>query len=213
MWLVNTHDLIEDCLVSDAEYMLLWKLQIKWGDGMTNLKESKGFIMMNISMQFASKAWRQKLLFQGRLMKLPSLLNLWERDLLVDHSWVGLGMQVSTEEGRAANGEFAKHMWNHRHAQLRLTLLRPHARYSPLRGTSQAKLLEWFANSSSRETSQPRDRNHVSLVSCIDRKILYQWATWEAQNHRHKWQGLGQCRKFKVVSGWRVVERHSSKTL
>ena len=65
MWLLNTHDLIEDCLVSGTEYMHLWKSQVKWGNGITNLKESKGFIMMNISMQFASKAWRQKLLFQG----------------------------------------------------------------------------------------------------------------------------------------------------
>ena len=65
MWLLNTHDLIEDCLVSGTEYMHLWKSQVKWGNGITNLKESKGFIMMNISMQFASKAWGQKLLFQG----------------------------------------------------------------------------------------------------------------------------------------------------
>ena len=65
MWLLNTHDLIEDCLVSGTECMHLWKSQVKWGDGITNLKESKGFVMMNISMQFASKAWRQKLLFQG----------------------------------------------------------------------------------------------------------------------------------------------------
>ena len=26
-------------------------------------------------------------------------------------------------------------------------------------------------------------------------------------------KGLGQCRKFKAVSGWRVVERHSTETL
>ena len=27
----------------------------------------------------------------------------------------------------------------------------------------------------------PRDRTHVSCVSCIGRQILYHWATWEAQ--------------------------------
>ena len=29
-------------------------------------------------------------------------------------------------------------------------------------------------------SSQPRDRIHVSWVSCIGRWILYHWATWEA---------------------------------
>ena len=39
---------------------------------------------------------------------------------------------------------------------------------------------EWIAISSSRGSSQPRDRIHVSCVSCTGRRILYHWATREA---------------------------------
>ena len=39
-------------------------------------------------------------------------------------------------------------------------------------GISQARILEWPAISSSRGSSQPRDRTHASCVSCIGRQIL-----------------------------------------
>ena len=42
-------------------------------------------------------------------------------------------------------------------------------------GFSQARVLEWFAISSSRGSSQP-------CVSCIGGRILYHWATWEARD-------------------------------
>ena len=44
----------------------------------------------------------------------------------------------------------------------------------------QARILEWVAISSSRESSWPRDQTQVSSVFCIGRQVLYQWATWEA---------------------------------
>ena len=37
----------------------------------------------------------------------------------------------------------------------------------------QARILEWVAMTSSRGSSQPRDRTHVSCGSCIGRKVLY----------------------------------------
>ena len=43
-------------------------------------------------------------------------------------------------------------------------------------GISQARVLECIAISSSRGSSQPKD---PTLVSCIDRQVLYHWATWE----------------------------------
>ena len=43
---------------------------------------------------------------------------------------------------------------------------------SSVHGILQARILEWVAISSSRESSQPRDRTHVSCVSCIA-EILY----------------------------------------
>ena len=44
----------------------------------------------------------------------------------------------------------------------------------------QARILEWVAISSSRGPSSPRDGKQVSCVSCIGRRVLYHWATWES---------------------------------
>ena len=56
--------------------------------------------------------------------------------------------------------------------------------YSPsgssVHGIFQARILEWIAFSFSRGCSQPRDWIRVSCISCISRRILYYWATWEA---------------------------------
>ena len=51
---------------------------------------------------------------------------------------------------------------------------------SSLHGVLQARKLEWVAVSFSRGSSWPRDWTQVSCVSCIGRRILYHWATWEA---------------------------------
>ena len=40
-------------------------------------------------------------------------------------------------------------------------------------GIFQARILEWVAISFSKEESRPRDRTHVSCISCIDRWILH----------------------------------------
>ena len=44
----------------------------------------------------------------------------------------------------------------------------------------QARILEWIAISCYKGSSWPRDRTHVSCISCIGRRVLYHWATWEA---------------------------------
>ena len=41
----------------------------------------------------------------------------------------------------------------------------------------QARMLEWIAMPSSQGFSQPRDRTHVSYVSCLGRWVLYHKAT------------------------------------
>ena len=53
---------------------------------------------------------------------------------------------------------------------------------SSIHGIFQARLLEQVAISFSRGSSQPRDRTHVSCISCIGRRILYPWATSAAAN-------------------------------
>ena len=54
-------------------------------------------------------------------------------------------------------------------------------------GVFQARILEWAAISSSRESSQPRDRIPFSCVSCIGRWVLYHWATREAFSSKGPW--------------------------
>ena len=44
---------------------------------------------------------------------------------------------------------------------------------SSVHGILQARILEWVAMPSSRVFSKPRDRTHVSYVSCIGKQVLY----------------------------------------
>ena len=55
---------------------------------------------------------------------------------------------------------------------------------SSVHGILPARILEWVAISSSWGSSQPRDGNRVSCVSCIGRRVLYDQATWEAPIER-----------------------------
>ena len=61
-------------------------------------------------------------------------------------------------------------------AQSRLTLFEPMnciPSGSSVYGILQARILEWVAVPSCRGFSQPRDRTHISRVSCIGRRVLY----------------------------------------
>ena len=46
---------------------------------------------------------------------------------------------------------------------------------SSVHGTLQARILEWAAMPSSRESFQPKDQTHISYVSCIGRWVLYHY--------------------------------------
>ena len=70
---------------------------------------------------------------------------------------------------------------------------------SSVHGIPQAGILEWVAISFSRR-SQPRDRTHVSWVSCTGWWILCHWVTWEAQGHFRIWEGLLWHRKLKKTA-------------
>ena len=54
---------------------------------------------------------------------------------------------------------------------------------SSVHGILQARILEWVAMPFSRESSQPRDRTHISCVSCIAGGLFTHWTTWEASNN------------------------------
>jgi len=81
---------------------------------------------------------------------------------------------------------------------------------SSVHGILQAKILEWVAISSSRESSQPRDWTCISCVSCIGRWILYCWATREVpllNIRRRKKKSLQETHTSdickKTFHGWR----------
>ena len=65
---------------------------------------------------------------------------------------------------------------------------------SSVRRIFQARLLEWVAISSSRRSSRPRDRTHISCICCTGRQILYHCSTWEAP-------------KLSAASLWRWLKR------
>ena len=72
---------------------------------------------------------------------------------------------------------------------------------SSVYGIFQARILEWAAISSSRESSQPRDQTHISYIG---RQILYHWATREAQNSTK--EGKIQLYRNKVsTSYWNLL--------
>ena len=53
---------------------------------------------------------------------------------------------------------------------------------SSVHGILQARILEWVAAPSSRGSSRPGDRTHISSISCIGRRVLYH------QRHREAHQ-------------------------
>ena len=72
-----------------------------------------------------------------------------------------------------------------------LTLCDPKARSPPgssVHGILKARILEWVAMPSSRGSSQPRDRTHVSYVSCTGRQVLYHQYTFTIYMERQKTQ-------------------------
>ena len=96
-----------------------------------------------------------------------------------------------------------------------LTLCEP-MDYSPpgssVHGISQARILEWVAISS-KGSSQPRDRTHVS---CIDRWILYHRTTWEAselgrvaflrsEDFRNRWQYIVSSGMLELEEALKIV--------
>ena len=46
---------------------------------------------------------------------------------------------------------------------------------SSVHGILQARILEWVAMLSSRGSSQPRDRTHISYILWIGKQVLYHW--------------------------------------
>ena len=67
----------------------------------------------------------------------------------------------------------------------------------------QARILEWVAISFSKGSFRPRDRTHVSCMSCIGRWVLYQLS--------HQWRPMMYAcllsRVWVVVTPWTVARQ------
>ena len=68
----------------------------------------------------------------------------------------------------------------------------------------QVRILEWVAISYNRGSSCPRNRTCISCGSCSGRRILYCWATWEAQ---------GQVKSIQCKAMWLQEEREATTDL
>ena len=120
---------------------------------------------------------------------LPSL-GSQSRTLL---KWLSSSSSSNVDLGELRDGRHEKYskcvcvcVCVHARAQSRPPLCNPMDCSPPdssVHGISQARILEWIATSSSRESSQPRFWAHVS---CIGRWILYHWATWEALDSKYQ---------------------------
>ena len=51
---------------------------------------------------------------------------------------------------------------------------------SYVHGILQERILEWVAMPSTRGSSWPKNRSHISCISCIGRWVLYHCTTWES---------------------------------
>ena len=67
-------------------------------------------------------------------------------------------------------------------------------------GILQARIREWVAMPSSRRSSRPRDRTHISCISYIARQILYHSATRGA--HLYIYMKLNAKKRWKNVTRW-----------
>lgn len=123
MWLV-IHDHIEDLLSIrhwrvKGHSLCIWENNRLTGEtGITNLKESMGFVLMNVSMQLATGASGQKLLcFRGELVNEAGTSQLvWIFDSLgfplrslLSRAWVC----IVSKEKRTFPEEYAEHVQSH----------------------------------------------------------------------------------------------------
>ena len=79
---------------------------------------------------------------------------------------------------------------------------------SSVPGILQARILEWVAMPSSRESSWPRDLTHIPYSSCIDRQVLYHWRhlgiPW-IPSIIHKWLILHEIYLLVSYIHWFII--------
>ena len=76
------------------------------------------------------------------------------------------------------------------------SLIDCHLPGSSVHGSSQAKIQEWVAISFSKGFFWPRDWN---WVSCIGRRVLYHWATWQIPRSKHFSSNIRPCCNYSAL--------------
>ena len=71
-------------------------------------------------------------------------------------------------------------LWNPSHIWIFCNPMNCSLPGSSIHGILKARILEWVAISSSRDSSKPRDQTQVS---CFGRQILYHWAPGKPRSH------------------------------
>ena len=71
---------------------------------------------------------------------------------------------------------------------------------SSVHGILQAGILEWVAISSSRGSSQPRDGNLISYVSCIGGKFFTTSVTWDAPSYSLRCTNCHINQMFELIN-------------
>ena len=71
---------------------------------------------------------------------------------------------------------------------------------SSVHGIFQARILEQIAISPSSGSFPPREQTGVSCISCIGRRILYHYATWEALTQSYSREKDNAAGPFKRKS-------------
>ena len=74
-------------------------------------------------------------------------------------------------------------------------------------GILQARILEWVAVSSSRESPPPRDRTLVSCGSCIGSWIFYRWAIWDTPIWLEQGEPTRKCGPILVTAPYLEPKR------
>ena len=92
------------------------------------------------------------------------------------------------------------------HVWLFVTLLDYGPPGSSVHVISKARILQWAAIPFFKGSSQPTDWIHVSCVSCIGRRILYHWATWEVPTMNKYLSLITSAFLFKKIQESGVIE-------
>ena len=122
--------------------------------------------------------WMDRQMWSRHAMEYHSALKMKET-LIHTTTWINLEDTMLNEIDQKQKDKYCNSLWDcvlAKSLQSCLTLCDPmdcNLPVSSVHGILQARILEWVAMPSCRESSWPRDRTCVSYISCMGRCVLY----------------------------------------